>query len=147
MLLRHDAFHRLCRARDLLADAEESPLSIEAVAAAVGVSPFHFIRQFEAVFGATPHQYRIQMKLERAKRLLAAGDRTVTDVCMEIGFSSLGSFSLLFRRRVGATPSDYRRRVRRLVQVPGIIPAVVIPGCLSLMTCLPESAFRNFREA
>lgn len=99
------------------------------------------------MFGATPQQYRIQMKLERAKRLLAAGDRSVTDVCMEIGFSSLGSFSLLFWRRVGATPSDYQRRVRRLVQVPGIIPAIVIPGFLSLMTGLPESAFRNFREA
>jgi len=69
------------------------------------MSPFHFIRQFEAVFGATPHQFRIQTRLDRAKQLLALSDYSVTDVCLEVGFSSLGSFSDLFARRVGAPPS------------------------------------------
>src|SRR5262249_10495057 len=100
-LLGHDALRNLCRARDLLSDVHEAKLSIEQVAREVAISPYHFIRQFEAVFGMTPHQYRIRQRLELAKHLLAAGQHSVTDVCMEVGFSSLGSFSALFAHRVG----------------------------------------------
>jgi len=71
----------------------------------VHISPFHFIRQFEALFGLTPHQFRIQSRLDHAKHLLAMGRTSVTDVSMEVGMSSLGSFSDLFARRAGATPS------------------------------------------
>jgi AraC-like DNA-binding protein len=151
MLLRHEGFRRLCRARDLLSEVPERPVSIEEVAREANISPFHFIRQFEAVFGATPHQYRMRFRLEMAKRLLAKGQHSVTEVCMEVGFASLGSFSDLFTRRVGETPSAYRRRVRAMVQVPGALPASLTPGCLSLMSRLPPSAFansvRSFREA
>jgi AraC-like DNA-binding protein len=151
MLLRHEGFRRLCRARDLLREVREPSLRIDDLAREVQISPFHFIRQFEAVFGVTPHQFRIQTRVDLAKRLLAAGDHSVTDVCMEVGFSSLGSFSALFTRRVGEAPSAYQRRVRSLVQVPGALAIDLTPGCLSLMGCLPISAFaspvRNFREA
>jgi len=61
--------------------------------------------------------------------------------------SSLGSFSDLFTRRIGAPPSTYQRRARVMVQVPGTLPRDLFPGCLSLMGCLPHFAFRNFREA
>ena len=97
------------------------------------MSPFHFIRQFESLFGETPHQFRIQARLERAKSLLALSDYSVTDVCMEVGFSSLGSFSSLFVRRFGVPPSLYRRSVRSLVAVPGQWPRELAPGCLCLM--------------
>jgi AraC-like DNA-binding protein len=151
MLLRHEGFRRLCRARDLLREVDESSLSIADLAREVQISPFHFIRQFEAVFGVTPHQFRIQARLDAAKHLLATGHRSVTDVCLEVGFSSLGSFSSLFTRRVGEAPSAYQRRVRAMVRVPGSLPADLIPGCLSLMGRLPPSAFanpvRSFREA
>ena len=150
MLLRNDVFSRLCRARDLLEEVPEEPVSIEEVAREVGISPFHFIRQFEAVFGLTPHQFRIQSRLDRARRLLAMGQHSVTDVCMEVGFSSLGSFSTLFKQRIGESPSAYRRRVRAMVQVPGA-SADLTPGCLSLMGRLPTPGFasgaRSFREA
>jgi AraC-like DNA-binding protein len=145
MLLKHDAFKRLCRARDLLREVRESPLSIEKVAREIRISPFHFIRQFEAVFGLTPHQFRIRARLDRARRSLALG-HSVTDVCMEVGFSSLGSFSDLFTRRVGATPSAYQRRVRAM-QAPGTLPPELIPGCLSLMAALPSSAFSQFSRS
>jgi AraC-like DNA-binding protein len=145
MLIRSETFGCLCRARELLCEDRESPPSIAEIAGQLEISPFHFIRQFQAVFGVTPHQLRIEARLERAKRLLALGRRSVTEVCLEVGFSSLGSFSSLFLRRVGASPSEYRRRV--MVQVPAATPAELFPGCLSLMARLPPAAFRNFREA
>jgi AraC-like DNA-binding protein len=151
MLLRHEGFRRLCRARDLLRESREPSPSIADLAREVRISPFHFIRQFEAVFGVTPHQYRIQTRLDAAKHLLAMGHHSVTDVCMEVGFSSLGSFSSLFTQRIGEPPSAYRRRVRVMVQVPGTVPAALTPGCLCLMGYLSPSAFadsvRSFREA
>jgi AraC-like DNA-binding protein len=117
MLLQREAFRRLCQARDLLAGDEEPAPSVEEVARRVAISPFHFMRQFEAVFGETPHQFRIGRRLERAKQLLARGQHSVTEVCMEVGFSSLGSFSELFTRRVGESPSRYRRRLARARQL------------------------------
>ena len=104
MLLAPDTFRRLCHARDLLTEISEQPLSIKDIGRQARISPFHFIRQFEALFGLTPHQFRIQSRLHRAKQLLVKG-HPVTDVCMEVGFDSLGSFSALFARRVGAPPS------------------------------------------
>jgi AraC-like DNA-binding protein len=147
MLIERDSFTRLCRARDLLCEFLDEPRSIEDVARAVAISPFHFIRQFDAVFGLTPHQFRIQSRLEEAKRLLVTGHHSVTGVCMAVGFSSLGSFSESFKRRVGSSPSAYQRRWRVVCQVPGRIGSELTPGCLSLMGRLPSTAFRNFREA
>jgi len=147
MLLKHGSFGGLCRARELLGAVRDEPLSIQDIAREVRMSPFHFIRQFEALFGLTPHQFRIQSRLDRAKLLLAQDQYSVTEVCMEVGFSSLGSFSDLFTRRIGTAPSAYRRRARLMVQIPGEFPQQLFPGCLSLMGRLPASAFRNFQEA
>jgi AraC-like DNA-binding protein len=132
-MLTNDAFVRLCRARDMLREADEGPLTIDDVAREAAMSPFHFIRQFSALFGETPHQWRIQARLDRARQLLALGDGSVTDICMEVGFSSLGSFSALFARRIGTAPSVYRRQVRSMMAAPGTLPPELIPGCLSLM--------------
>jgi AraC-like DNA-binding protein len=147
MVLREDTRRRLCRAREMLAEVVERPLHIDEVAREVAISPFHFIRQFEAVFGTTPHRFRTSRRLDLAKRLLAHGQYSVTDVCMEVGFSSAGSFSTLFTRWTGETPSAYQRRVRAMVRVPGAIPVQLVPGCLSLLGQLPPGAFRSFREA
>lgn len=121
--------------------------SIEDIARAVAISPSHLTRQFEAVFGVTPHQFRIQTRLERARDLLAAGEHSVTDVCMEVGFSSLGSFSGLFTRRVGMAPSLYQRQVRTVIAVTARAPLDIVPGCLGTLGRLPAFAFRSFREA
>ena len=141
-MLATDTFLRLCRARDMLREVPDSPLTVEAVARESGMSPFHFIRQFTALFGTTPHQFRIQARIDRAKYLLALGNDSVTEICMDVGFSSLGSFSHLFATRVGVPPSAYRRRTRPMVVVPGIPPLQLFPGCLSLMA----AAFATFEK-
>jgi AraC-like DNA-binding protein len=100
-MLRPDSFARLCRARDMLREVHDRPWTIDEVARAAAMSPFHFIRQFTALFGETPHQFRIRARLESARYLLAVERRSVTRVCVDVGCSSLGSFSDLFARRVG----------------------------------------------
>ena len=147
MLLRHAGFRRLCLAREMLLEEADVPHSIADIAREVQISPSHLIRQFEAVFGLTPHQFRIESRLDLAKRLLATGEYSVTDVCMEVGFSSLGSFSTLFLTRTGENPSAYQRRARALFSVPGRPSLELFPGCLSLLAHLPESAHSIFREA
>lgn len=117
---------------------EEVSPSVRQVAEELGISLYHFIRLFGAVFGETPHQYQIRMKLDKAKHLLAASDYSVTEVCMEVGYSSVGTFSDLFSRRVGMAPSDYRRKFRSAMLGPQGIPKPLVPGCFSLMCGSPE---------
>ena len=145
MRLDADTRRRLSRARDRLEFLDGSP-AIADVAREAGISPFHFIRLFEAAFGVTPHQYRVGIRIAEARRLLASG-QPVTDVCMAVGFSSLGSFSASFARRVGQAPSAYQRRIRTVVQVPADLDRVFFPGCFTLLGQLPPDAFRNFGEA
>jgi AraC-like DNA-binding protein len=147
MIITHAMHARLCSARQLLCNVQEPALSIEAIGARVGVSPFHLSRQFAAVFGATPHQYRTAARLERAKRLLAGGQLSVTEVCLALGFASLGSFSTLFGARLGESPRAYQRRMRRLWSVPGELPPVLVPGCFSLMCFLPPEAAAQFSRS
>lgn len=111
------------------------------------MSPFHFIRQFEALFGSTPHQFRIERRVDRAKRLLASRELSVTETCLEVGMSSLGSFCTLSHERVGVSPSIFQRRAKMMIQVPGQLPLALFPGCLSLMRMFPPDAFLEPRKA
>jgi AraC-like DNA-binding protein len=113
----------LLRVRDLMDRAYAAPLDIPALARSAHVSESHFSRSFKAAFGETPHRYLLTRRMERAKALLRAEELTVTEVCLAVGFTSLGSFSTQFRRFVGVSPSDYRARV-------GHERLAVIPGCL-----------------
>ena len=124
------ALLRLCRARDLLADVGSPDVSIGAAAREASLSSFHFIRRFAAVFGETPHQFRTRERLTAAQRLLARG-HSVTDVCLEVGFHSLGSFSTLFARRIGVSPARYQRSLRSSVFIPDWTPHP--PSCLLWM--------------
>jgi AraC-like DNA-binding protein len=125
-----DLFRRLCDARDLIHDRFDARLDLDTLARAAGVSRFHFLRSFQRAFGQTPHQRLIDVRLARAKDRLRAG-APVTDVCFDVGFSSLGSFSDLFRRRVGLPPSRYQLEVRRVVQVPLLYALFSIPFCFA----------------
>ncbi|MET0426022.1 MAG: helix-turn-helix transcriptional regulator [Actinoplanes sp.] len=99
----------LLRARDAIDRAYAEPLDVAAIAAVAHLSPAHFSRCFRAVFGETPHRYLQRRRIERAMRLLRETDRSVTDICVDVGCTSLGTFSRTFREIVGETPSGYRR--------------------------------------
>jgi len=141
-MLSERALRRLCRARDRLRESPETPVPIAHIAREAGLSRFHFIRLFESVFGVTPHQYRIGARVDRAKDLLASSEYSVTDVCMEIGFTSLVSFSDMFARRAGMPPSAYRRHIRSSVWLDGELAIPRTSGCLSLMA----AAFALFEK-
>jgi AraC-like DNA-binding protein len=122
---------RLLRARDRLHDGPEDAPSVAALAAELRLSRAHFLRSFALAFGTTPHAYLTTVRLDRAKRALARG-ASVTEACMDVGFSSLGSFSRLFASHVGVPPRDWQRRVRTVLPSAELWPAVWIPGCFLL---------------
>jgi AraC-like DNA-binding protein len=100
----------LRRARDLIDRDYARPLDVPAMARTALMSPAHFSRQFRAAYGETPYSYLMTRRIERAKALLRRGDLSVTDVCMAVGCTSLGSFSTRFTELVGESPSAYRAR-------------------------------------
>ena len=112
----------LRRARDLIDREYARPLDVAALARAALMSSAHFSRQFRATYGETPYGYLMTRRIERAKALLRRGDISVTEVCMEVGCTSLGSFSARFSQLVGETPTAYRARDHgALAGVPGCI--------------------------
>jgi AraC-like DNA-binding protein len=112
----------LRRARDLMDREYASPLDVAALARAALMSTAHFSRQFRAAYGETPYSYLMTRRIERAKALLRRGDMSVTDVCMAVGCSSLGSFSARFTQLVGETPTAYRaNNLGALANVPGCV--------------------------
>ena len=128
-LLHDDTFRRLCRARDLLAAEYQSHILLDRAASEACLSPFHFHRLFRAAFGETPHDFVTRMRMDRARQLLAAGEMTVTEVCMEVGYSSLGSFSSKFQVSVGSAPTEYQRRFRRVFGYPRPWNIIMVPAC------------------
>jgi AraC-like DNA-binding protein len=108
-------FRRLVRARDFLAAGHANRIKLEEAARQACLSPFHFQRLFAHTFGESPHQLVTRLRMERARRLLEAGEMPVTEICLEIGYVSLGTFSTRFAERVGQSPSEYQRAARRWV--------------------------------
>ncbi len=105
-----DIHQRLCRARSFIDECYDLPLDLREISKQACLSPYHFLRLFRDAFETTPHQYLIHRRIEKAKELLLSERLSVTDVCFEVGFESLGSFSTLFRRCVGDAPINYRQR-------------------------------------
>jgi AraC-like DNA-binding protein len=99
----------LHNARIMMDRAFNAPLKLEHISRQTGFSRFHFIRAFRREFGITPHQYLTQRRIEKAKELLSFSDLSITEICFAVGFQSLGSFSDLFRRHVGHSPSAHRQ--------------------------------------
>src|SRR5580704_5753824 len=107
------------------------PLDIRAVAAVAFISEAHFIRSFRAVFGETPHRYLQRRRVERSMSLLRESDRSVTDICFDVGLTSLGTFSRTFREIVGQSPRAYRRSS---AAAPGAVPT-----CFAMAWARPSS--------
>jgi AraC-like DNA-binding protein len=98
----------LLRARDLADARYREPLDVATLARAAHVSPAHFTREFRRAFGETPHRYLLTRRLERAAALLRNTDRTVADICLTVGLTSVGSFTTSFGKLYGMSPTAYR---------------------------------------
>ncbi|QLY32322.1 helix-turn-helix transcriptional regulator [Nocardia huaxiensis] len=126
-----DLLPHLRRARDLADRNYAQPLDLDSLAAAAGVSKYHFLRCFAATYGKTPALYLAERRIERAQDLLRATNITVTEACMLVGYSSLGSFSRKFTELVGMSPSEYQAKFA----VEGVPH---IPGCYVFMHGLSD---------
>jgi AraC-like DNA-binding protein len=121
----------MLRARDAIDRDYSRPLDIPALARIAVVSEAHFIRTFRATFGETPHRYLQRRRVERAMAMLRNTDRSVTDICFAVGFSSLGTFSRTFSGIVGRSPSAFRRQ-----QAP---TPDAVPTCFTMSWSRPSS--------
>jgi AraC-like DNA-binding protein len=99
----------LLRARDLVDRRYGEPLDLRALAREAHVSPRHFSRSFRRVFGETPYQYLLSRRMERARHLLRTSEMSVGEICLEVGFTSVGSFTTTFTRHVGVSPTTFRK--------------------------------------
>jgi AraC-like DNA-binding protein len=124
-----DSNRRLLRARDAMDRSYAEPLDVPSLARLAHVSAAHFSRSFRDTFGETPHRYLQRRRIERAMFLLWHTDRSVTEICLDVGFASLGSFSRTFTRIVGETPSDYRKRA----------DPQPVPNCFAMAWTRPSS--------
>ncbi|CAA9509844.1 MAG: Transcriptional regulator, AraC family [uncultured Solirubrobacteraceae bacterium] len=122
----------LRRAKDLVDRAYAEPLDVAALARQAHASPWHFSRRFKEAYGESPHQYVVTRRVERAQELLRNTGLSVTEICFEVGFESLGSFSSAFHRIAGMTPTAYR------AAHAGLYPA--IPGCWAAQWTRPNGA-------
>jgi AraC-like DNA-binding protein len=120
------ASRRLLRARDAMDRSYAQPLDVPALARIALTSEAHFIRTFKQTFGETPHRYLQRRRLERAMALLRETDRPVTEICLEVGFTSLGTFSRTFRRILGMSPSSYRAAWRAGAGTAGYVPTCIV---------------------
>jgi AraC-like DNA-binding protein len=137
---------RLLRARDAMDRAYAEPLNVRAVAAVAHISEAHFIRSFRAVFGETPHRYLQRRRVERSMFLLRDTDRSVTDICFDVGFTSRGTFSRTFREIVGEAPSDYRMGHGPMV-VPNCFQTAFMRPVVAAGMAMQSSSFGDASRA
>lgn len=124
-LIDNDTFRRLNEARDFLAENFDQIITLEDVADEACFSPFHFQRQFKRAFQESPHEFLTRLRLEQAQKLLAKSNLSVSEICLEVGYESLGSFSTLFARRAGCPPTDFRK----IYSIPVHWWLRSVPGC------------------
>lgn len=132
------AVRHLLRAKELADTRYAEPLTVADMARAANLSPAHFSRSFREAFGESPHRYLLTRRLERAAALLRATDRSITEVCLMVGWTSLGSFSASFSRMFGLSPRAYR------AAHPPASNLARIPPCMARLYGRPQH--RTFRE-
>jgi AraC-like DNA-binding protein len=129
----------LLRAKDLIDARYRDPLDVAVLARAAHLSPAHFSREFRRAFGETPHQYLLTRRLERAAALLRNTDRSVTEICLDVGLASVGSFTTSFGRVYGMSPTAYR------AAYPPAVTRARIPTCVLIAYARPTQP-SSFRE-
>ena len=123
-------YRRVVRAKLYIDENFANPIDLGNISDEACFSKFHFIRLFKEIYGRTPHQYLIFVRVERAREYLAAGE-TVAKACYSVGFDSISSFTGLFKRRVGVTPAAYQAEKLRVKEEIAERPLVYIPGCFA----------------
>jgi len=136
VLLGHPQRH-LLRAKDLVDARYREPLDVPTLARVAHLSPAHFSREFRRVFGETPHQYLLTRRLERAAALLRTTDRSVADICLTVGLTSVGSFTTSFGKAFGLSPTAYR------AAHPPATERARIPTCVLRAWERPSRSFRE----
>src|SRR6185369_14842403 len=126
-----DLYRRIVQAKLFIDDNFAEPIDAGDIADEACYSKFHFIRTFNGIYGRTPHQHLTHVRVEKAKEMLEAGV-SVTETCFAVGFDSLGSFTRLFKRRVGLTPSVYRQQQLERKEQMREEPLRFIPGCFAM---------------
>jgi len=126
-----DLYRRIVQAKLFIDDNFAEPIDAGDIADEACYSKFHFIRTFKSIYGRTPHQHLTHVRVEKAKEMLKAGV-SVTETCFAVGFDSLGSFTRLFKRRVGLTPSVYRQQQLERKEQMREEPLRFIPGCFAM---------------
>jgi AraC-like DNA-binding protein len=139
------ASRRLLRARDTMDRRYAEQLDIPALARAALTSEAHFIRTFKQTFGETPHRYLQRRRLERAMALLRETEQPVTEICLDVGFTSLGTFSRTFRRVLGMSPTAYRAAWRAGAGTAGYVPTCVVMAWTRPRQGREESSFGEAR--
>lgn len=133
-----DVHTYLLSAKSFIDQHYNQPLNLECIASQASFSPYHFLRLFRQTFDETPHQYLTRRRIERARELLTTTDYSITEVCLEVGYESLGSFSTLFRKVVGHSPQHYRARVFQSVYLADLAAPHFVPFCMMFGPAKPR---------
>jgi AraC-like DNA-binding protein len=128
-----EVYRRIYRARKFIDQSFQRPLDLRQISRQAYFSRYHFLRLFRKTFNQTPHQYLTQRRIQRAKQLLGESNLSVTEICFEVGFESVGSFCSLFHKHVGSPPNLYRTQMAKRKQTVAQMPELSAPACFLKM--------------
>ena len=123
-------YRRIVQAKMFIDEHFDENIDLNKISGEAYFSKFHFIRLFKNIYGKTPHQYLTFVRINKAKLLLDTDDQ-VSQICFSVGFDSVSSFTGLFKKEVGLTPSEYKRKRRRIKAAATEMPLTLIPGCFA----------------
>jgi AraC-like DNA-binding protein len=129
MAIAPEIYQKIVTAKVYIDDYFREPICLDRLSREACLSRYHFHRLFTRIYKVTPHQYLTRKRIEQARRFLAKRDLTITEICNHVGFESVGSFSLLFKKEMGAAPSTYRETALRKKQQAQEQPRAFIPHC------------------
>lgn len=142
-LQKSEIYRRLCRARRFIDESFHRRLDLQQISQQAFFSRYHFLRMFRKTFNQTPHQYLTRRRIQRAKQLLAESHLSVTEICFEVGFESVGSFCSLFHKHVGFPPNVYRSLAAKRKQTAAQMPELAAPACFLKMFGVKSSNESN----